>query len=58
MSTPSNIDLETWAKAEYGDKAQHINTLRRWAREGLILPLPTKVGKTWFVAPTAKYRRG
>lgn len=59
MSTsPQNIDLATWAKEQYGDKAQHIGTLRKWAREGLIIPLPTKCGKTWFVLPTAKYKKG
>lgn len=56
METTPNIDLLTWAKATFGEKAQHINTLRRWARDGRIIPLPTKVGKTWFVVPTAKYQ--
>jgi predicted site-specific integrase-resolvase len=55
MDEPRLLSLPDWAKREYGDKAPHIGTLRRWANEGRITPQPTKSGKTWFVVPTAKY---
>ncbi|QKJ67454.1 excisionase [Deefgea piscis] len=48
--------LQNWARAEFGDDAPTINTLTRWAREGWITPLPTKIGRTWFVIPQAQYR--
>lgn len=49
------ITLEAWAVANYGDAAPHINTLRRWARDAHIYPLPIKHGRTYFVAPDARY---
>ena len=53
---PRQTTLENWARAEFGDDAPSINTLTRWAREGLIVPLPQKIGRTWFVSPQAQYR--
>lgn len=49
------ITLERWAEATYGDDAPHVNTLRRWARDGLILPAPEKHGRTYYVRPDAHY---
>lgn len=53
---PSYLILSEWAQAKYGAHAPHINTLRRWVREGRIFPQPQKVGKTYFVLPTAEYQ--
>ena len=49
------ITLEAWAIATYGDSSPHINTLRRWARDGLIVPTPEKHGRTYYVSPVARY---
>ncbi|MDR5726732.1 MAG: excisionase [Terriglobia bacterium] len=47
--------LETWAKRVYGDSAPSIHTLRRWARDAKIFPVPKKHGRTYFVEETAEY---
>jgi excisionase-like protein len=47
--------LEAWSHAEYGENAPCIATLRRWVREGKILPKPEKHGRTYYVMPTARY---
>lgn len=49
------ITLEAWSRAEYGEDAPHIATLRRWVREGKILPHPEKHGRTYYVLPHARY---
>lgn len=49
------ITLEAWALAEYGDDAPCIATLRRWAREGKVLPKPEKHGRTYYIEPGARY---
>lgn len=49
------ITLEAWACATYGEAAPHMNTLRRWARDALIVPLPEKHGRTYYVRPDAHY---
>lgn len=56
QQVPQLLPLADWATARYGAHAPHINTLRRWAREGRIAPAPEKSGKTYFVEPTAKYQ--
>jgi DNA-binding transcriptional MerR regulator len=48
------LTLEEWAKQTYGTPPT-INTLRRWAREGLIQPPPEKHGRSYYVCPTARY---
>lgn len=55
MSAPKKISLETWAAQVYGDDAPHRNTLRRWAREGHLYPKPEKHGRSYYVAPHARY---
>lgn len=55
MNTPQKITLADWAQKLLGEHAPHINTLRRWTNEGRIHPQPQKIGKTWFVDPSAKY---
>lgn len=49
------ITLEAWAVATYGEASPHINTLRRWARDSLIIPTPEKHGRTYYVSPNAHY---
>lgn len=49
------ITLEAWAIATYGGHSPHINTLRRWARDALIVPAPEKHGRTYYVSPSARY---
>lgn len=48
------ITLEAWAAENYATPP-HITTLRRWAREGKINPVPTKQGRTYYVQPGATY---
>ncbi|MDR3414183.1 MAG: excisionase [Formivibrio sp.] len=52
---PAWITLDVWAENEYGDKAPNMDTLRKWARSGLIMPTPEKVGATWFVRRESRY---
>jgi hypothetical protein len=49
------LTLEAWARAEYGDGTPGVATLRRWVREGKILPAPEKHGRTYFLVPHARY---
>jgi hypothetical protein len=49
------VTLEVWARAQYGKDAPHVDTLRRWCREGYILPLPKKHGRSYFVSVNARY---
>lgn len=54
-NTAQEIKLETWAAAKFGEHAPHIGTLRRWARDGKIYPVPRKIGRDWMVSPRADY---
>lgn len=49
--------LEAWASSKFGEHAPTIGTLRRWARDGKIYPMPRKVGRDWMVSPSADYVR-
>jgi predicted site-specific integrase-resolvase len=53
---PKLVPLAAWAEIVFGDFAPHVNTLHRWVHEGRIHPRPQKVGKNWFVSPTAEYQ--
>ncbi|WP_244120589.1 excisionase [Burkholderia gladioli] len=52
---PKLIPLQVWAEQTFGEHAPHANTLRRWVRNGKILPVPIKVGRSYFVRPEAEY---
>lgn len=52
---PRLVPLKEWAKIVFGDYAPHANTLLKWVQDGRIQPMPTKVGKGWFVPPSANY---
>jgi len=54
----SMITLERWAALTYGEAAPHTNTLRRWAREARIYPVPQKHGRQYYVQPDARYMTG
>ncbi|KAA0572259.1 excisionase [Azospirillum sp. B21] len=49
------LTLEEWAEAVYGKHRPNLDTLRRWARQARIYPLPEKHGRTYFVIPTARH---
>ena len=49
------ITLADWARANYGQKPPHVNTLRRWCRDGKIFPIPRKHGRSYFLEETARY---
>lgn len=49
------IPLESWAAQRYPEKTPHIQTLRRWTREGRIQPPPQKHGRSYYVQPEAQY---
>lgn len=51
----TEITLQRWATLRYGDDAPHDNTLRRWARDGFIYPVPRKQGRAYFVDEQAIY---
>ncbi|MGS0982087.1 excisionase [Burkholderia glumae] len=52
---PKLIPLHVWAEQMFGEHAPHQNTLRNWVRSGRILPVPIKVGRSYFVRPDAEY---
>jgi len=47
------LTLERWA--ERYSPSPHIKTVRRWAREGKILPPPKKNGRAYYVDENAEY---
>ncbi|QNB10892.1 excisionase [Paraburkholderia tropica] len=46
--------MEVWARQVFGEHAPSIQTLRRWARNGKILPAPRKIGRAFYCTPTAQ----
>lgn len=52
---PKLILLSIWLVDTYGVNGPTIQTARRWARQGLIFPLPIKHGRDYFVSPNAAY---
>lgn len=51
----SKVTLDEWAAAELRTPPSP-NTLRRWAREGLITPSPVKHGRNYYVESDAHYQ--
>lgn len=49
------ILLQEWASDEFGDSAPGKATLNKYAKNGMIYPLPLKVGRSWMVEKTARY---
>lgn len=56
-TSPKLISLSSWIVKTYGEDAPTIVTVRRWARNGLIDPRPTKHGREYFVSPAAVYSK-
>jgi hypothetical protein len=52
---PKLLTLEEWAAAVYGDRPPSLVTLRRWARECRIYPVPEKHGRCYYVRADARY---
>lgn len=50
----TKITLTAWAARQF-DPPPTDNTLRTWARSGRIVPAPLKIGRTYFVEPTAQH---
>lgn len=48
------VTLTTWA-ARHFEQPPVENTLRIWARQGRIVPTPVKIGRTYYVEPTAQH---
>ena len=49
------VTLDEWAHDHFRTPPSS-NTLRRWAREGLISPAPVKHGRSYYVEADACYR--
>ena len=49
------LTLDAWAERIYGEAAPCPVTLRRWARNGNISPMPVKHGRAYFVRENAQY---
>lgn len=47
------ITLPEWDKATYS-RPHHINTLRKWAKQGRFSPAAEKHGREWLVPEGAK----
>lgn len=52
--TTQYITLQEWAARKFS-KPPHVNTLRRWADDGTIVPKPVKMGREFYVLPTARH---
>jgi len=48
------ITLQAWAAKNF-DPPPSLYTLRKWARDCWIWPLPEKVGRDWRVEEDAKF---
>lgn len=53
--TTEMLPLDVWASTIYGEHRPCDVTLRRWARDGKIQPIPTKHGRAYFVHRSARY---
>jgi hypothetical protein len=49
------MSLEAWGRAIYGESCPKLKTLRKWAREAKIVPVPKKNGRSYFVSRHARY---
>lgn len=50
----TKITLTAWAARQF-DPPPAERTLRIWARQGRIYPAPIKVGRSYYVEPTAQH---
>ncbi|HGH3389971.1 excisionase [Citrobacter portucalensis] len=49
------ILLTEWAKDEFSAPIPTPSTLSKYAKAGMIFPLPKKVGRHWRVDPEARF---
>ncbi|WP_313188816.1 excisionase [Pantoea sp.] len=49
------IKLTAWAAEEFGEPVPGIATLSKYAKNGMIFPLPVKVGNCWRVDRSARF---
>ncbi|WP_410733971.1 excisionase [Citrobacter portucalensis] len=49
------ILLSEWARSEFGDPIPSKSTLNKYAKNGMIFPLPCRVGKSWRVEADARF---
>ena len=49
------ILLTEWAKEEFSEPVPTPSTLSKYAKAGMIFPLPKKVGRRWRVDPQARF---
>jgi hypothetical protein len=51
------IPIRAWAESIFPKPHTPCkNTLLRWTHTGRINPQPEKVGKNWYVSPSAEYQ--
>jgi hypothetical protein len=50
------IPISEWAKICFPARTPVKNTLHKWIHQGRIYPQPEKVGKNWYVQPSAEYQ--
>ncbi|QNK69473.1 excisionase [Variovorax sp. PAMC26660] len=48
------ITLAAWAAQQF-DPPPAERTLRLWVREGRIVPAPLKIGRAYYVEPSARH---
>lgn len=48
------ITLTVWAAKQF-DPPPAERTLRLWVREGRIVPAPLKIGRAYYVEPSARH---
>lgn len=49
------IKLQDWAKEEFDDPVPSQASLVKYAKNGMIQPLPVKAGRCWRVDRTARF---
>ncbi|WP_032116468.1 excisionase [Candidatus Arsenophonus nilaparvatae] len=49
------INLEEWAKLEFGENAPSERILKKYAKAKMISPPAIKVGRKWMVDHEARY---
>lgn len=54
VSMAKKITLRQWATARY-ETVPHDNTLRSWAKNGWIFPVPEKQGRSYMVDADARF---
>ena len=54
---PLLLTLARWIEVTYGKDGPCLETVRRWARGGLIHPAPEKHGREYYVTRDARYSR-